>query len=145
MTIVMGLDQHRAQITAEWIDTNMAEIGRGGWRPRIESPSVGFWRGSVASSSRWRWRRRPGGGSWPRSCGWSARSSGKPLVASGNERLLRDGCEAGTRSGGRSGEPSSPSIELWMAFLCPTAGSWNRAHNAGIVAASLGNAHGPAW
>jgi transposase len=28
MTIVMGLDQHRAQITAEWIDTETGEIGR---------------------------------------------------------------------------------------------------------------------
>ena len=26
--IVMGLDQHRAQITAEWIDTATGEIGR---------------------------------------------------------------------------------------------------------------------
>ena len=28
MTIVMGLDQHRAQITAEWIDTATCEIAR---------------------------------------------------------------------------------------------------------------------
>ena len=28
MTIVMGLDQHRAQITAEWLDTSTAEISR---------------------------------------------------------------------------------------------------------------------
>jgi transposase len=28
MTIVMGLDQHRAQITADWIDTDSGEIGR---------------------------------------------------------------------------------------------------------------------
>jgi len=28
MTIVMGLDQHRAQITTEWIDTVTGEIGR---------------------------------------------------------------------------------------------------------------------
>jgi transposase len=28
MTIVMGLDQHRAQITAEWIDTDTGELGR---------------------------------------------------------------------------------------------------------------------
>ena len=28
MTIVMGLDQHRAQITAEWIDTETGEITR---------------------------------------------------------------------------------------------------------------------
>ena len=29
MAIVMGLDQHRAQITAEWIDTDTGELGRG--------------------------------------------------------------------------------------------------------------------
>ena len=28
MSIVMGLDQHRAQITAEWIDTVTGEISR---------------------------------------------------------------------------------------------------------------------
>jgi transposase len=28
MTIVMGLDQHRAQITAEWLDTSSGEISR---------------------------------------------------------------------------------------------------------------------
>jgi transposase len=28
MTIVMGLDQHRAQITAEWVDADTGEIGR---------------------------------------------------------------------------------------------------------------------
>jgi transposase len=29
MSIVMGLDQHRAQITAEWIDTATGEVSRG--------------------------------------------------------------------------------------------------------------------
>jgi hypothetical protein len=28
MTIVMGLDQHRAQITAEWLDTETGEVTR---------------------------------------------------------------------------------------------------------------------
>ena len=28
MTIVMGLDQHRAQVTAEWIDTETGEVSR---------------------------------------------------------------------------------------------------------------------
>jgi hypothetical protein len=42
------------------------------------------------------------------------------------------------RSGGRLGEPSSPTIELWMAFITkPTARSWYRAHNASIIAAYL--------
>jgi hypothetical protein len=34
-----------------------------------------------------------------------------------NERLLRDGCEAVARSGGLAGEPSSRTIDLWMAFI----------------------------
>ena len=29
MSIVMGLDQHRAQITAEWLDTVTGEVSRG--------------------------------------------------------------------------------------------------------------------
>ena len=28
MTIVMGLDQHRAQITADWLDTETGEVSR---------------------------------------------------------------------------------------------------------------------
>ena len=28
MTIVMGLDQHRAQITADWLDTSTGEVSR---------------------------------------------------------------------------------------------------------------------
>jgi transposase len=33
MSIVMGLDRHRAQITAEWVDTTTGEIGRSRVRP----------------------------------------------------------------------------------------------------------------
>ncbi len=29
MTIVMGLDQHREHITAEWLDTETGEVSRG--------------------------------------------------------------------------------------------------------------------
>ena len=55
-----------------------------------------------------------------------------------NERLLQDGCEMAARRAGRNGSPSSPTIELWMAFaLEPSARSWYRAHNASIVAAYL--------
>ena len=37
MTILMGLDQHRAQITAEWMDTSTGEISRGRVRPADRS------------------------------------------------------------------------------------------------------------
>src|SRR3954463_11515303 len=44
MAIVMGLDQHRAQITADWLDTASGEVsrarvapaGRAGWRRFLE-------------------------------------------------------------------------------------------------------------
>jgi transposase len=35
MAIVMGLDQHRAQVTAEWIDTDTGEIGRARVSPAL--------------------------------------------------------------------------------------------------------------
>ncbi len=55
-----------------------------------------------------------------------------------NERLLRDGCEAVALVGGRSGEPSSPAVRLWLEFVAtPTPSCWYRAHNASIVAGYL--------
>ena len=55
-----------------------------------------------------------------------------------NERLVRDGCEAVARAGGRGGAPSSATIATWMRFVRePTARNWYRAHNASIVAAYL--------
>ena len=63
---------------------------------------------------------------------------GSPWWRAVNERLLRDGCEAMARSGGKLGEPSSSTIGLWMSFIAtPTAPNWYRAHNASIVAAYL--------
>ena len=57
-----------------------------------------------------------------------------------NDRLLLDGCKAMARSGGLRGEPSSPTIGLWMSFIAkPTARSWYRAHNASVVSAYLEN------
>ena len=69
MAIVMGLDQHRAQITAEWIDTATGEIARARLAPAHREPVRRSWPGLLARSWRWRWRRRPDGGSSSRSCG----------------------------------------------------------------------------
>ena len=67
-----------------------------------------------------------------------AEAPGSPWWRAMNERLLRDGCESVARSAGLAGEMSSPTIELWMAFIDrPTASNWYRAHNASIVAAYL--------
>jgi hypothetical protein len=55
-----------------------------------------------------------------------------------NERLLQDGCESVALSGGMAGEPSSPAVRLWLAFIAkPMARNWYRAHNASIVSAYL--------
>ena len=55
-----------------------------------------------------------------------------------NERLLRDGCEAVALVGGRSGEPSSQAVRLWLEFVAtPTPSCWYRAHNASIVTGYL--------
>jgi hypothetical protein len=63
---------------------------------------------------------------------------GSPWWRAVNEWLLSDGCEALARAGGLRGEPSSPTIELWMSFItAPTARRWYRAHNASIVSAYL--------
>jgi hypothetical protein len=57
-----------------------------------------------------------------------------------NERLLLDGCEAMARAAGLAGEPSSPTITLWMTFIAaPTPRTWYRAHNFSIVSAYLEN------
>jgi hypothetical protein len=57
-----------------------------------------------------------------------------------NERLLLDGCEAMARSAGLIGDPSSPTIRLWMSFVAaPTPRTWYRAHNFSIVSAYLEN------
>jgi transposase len=42
MSIVMGLDQHRAQITAEWIDTETGEVSRGRITPADRQGVVRF-------------------------------------------------------------------------------------------------------
>jgi len=66
--------------------------------------------------------------------------AGSPWWRAVNERLLRGGCEAVARSGGRGGAPSSPAIPLWMSFVAdPRGRTWYRAHNATIVAAYLEN------
>lgn len=67
-----------------------------------------------------------------------ATPAGSPWWQAVNARLLRDGCEAVGRSGGRGGAPSSPAIPLWMAFVAdPRGPTWYRAHNATIVSAYL--------
>ena len=65
---------------------------------------------------------------------------GSPWWRAVNDRLLLDGCEALARSGDLPGQPSSPTIALWMSFIAaPTGRNWYRAHNASIVHAYLEN------
>ena len=55
-----------------------------------------------------------------------------------NTRLLRDKIEADLLAGAAHGDPSSRSVELWLAFLAaPSPRTWYRAHNASIAAGYL--------
>ena len=81
MTIVMGLDQHRAQISAEWIETTTGELSRVRIAAADRDAVRTFLTGSPTRVSRSRWKRRPAGGSWSRSssgsalrCTWPARA-----------------------------------------------------------------------
>jgi hypothetical protein len=42
VTLVMGMDQHRAQISAEWIDTVTGEVSRGRVAPAARAEVRGF-------------------------------------------------------------------------------------------------------
>jgi hypothetical protein len=56
--IVMGLDQHRGPITAEWIETETGEVRRARVAPAHREPVrrfLGRFRGEQLG---WRWRRR---------------------------------------------------------------------------------------
>ena len=44
MTIVMGLDQHRGQVTAEWLDTETGEVSRARVAPAQREPVARFLR-----------------------------------------------------------------------------------------------------
>lgn len=71
MTTVMGFDQHRAQITAEWLwlDAGTSEVVRSRITPTHRAEVRRFCEQLRAWSSRLRWKRRPAGGSSLMSCG----------------------------------------------------------------------------
>ena len=52
MTIVMGLDQHRAQITAEWIDTETGEVSRQRVAPAHREANSGVVRALLRKGSK---------------------------------------------------------------------------------------------
>ncbi|MFI5780709.1 hypothetical protein [Nocardia sp. NPDC051570] len=63
---------------------------------------------------------------------------GSPWWRAVNEQLLRDLCEARAIHGGHPGVPSSASVLATLDFICrPSAQSWYRAHNIGVVSAYL--------
>ena len=67
MAIVMGLDQHRAQITADWLDTDSGEVSRARVAPTDRAGVRRFLERFAGASLRSRWRRRRAGGSSSRS------------------------------------------------------------------------------
>ena len=103
MSIVMGVDQHRAQITAEWIDLVRGEISRARVSPADRVACAGSLSGSRASSWRSRSRRRPAGGSCRGAAG--GRRGGASRRAGGDRGAAR---EQEAREDRPCGRPSSP-------------------------------------
>ncbi len=66
---------------------------------------------------------------------------GSPWWRSVNERIIRDALEASLIAEG-SGEPSSPAVGMWLAFLsAPSPVTWYRAHNASVLTGYTKAAH----
>src|SRR4029434_4757694 len=73
MAIVMGLDQHRAQITAEWIDTETGEVSRSRISPAHRAGVRRFAERFRGQELEVALEATTGCGSWPRSCSVWAR------------------------------------------------------------------------
>ena len=105
MTIVMGSDQHRAQITAEWIDTETGEIARSRVAPAHREPVRRFLARFAGQELEVALEATTGGGSWLRSCGGSAR------WCIWRSQRRRRGC-AGRRSGPGASLPRPTALSL---------------------------------
>jgi hypothetical protein len=96
-TILMGLDQGRAQITAEWLETSTGQVSRSRVTPRgtvlVSASSLAA---SLAKNSRWRWKRQRAGSSWSRNsrlsargCTWRSRRRPRPCGGTRSARQRR--------------------------------------------------------
>jgi hypothetical protein len=99
MAIVMGLDQHRAQITAEWIDTDTGELGRGRISLALRGDVRRFFKRFAGQQLEVALERRRVGASSPRNCARSAPRS----ISPSRPRRRRGG---GTRSAPRPIAPT---------------------------------------
>ena len=83
MTLVMGMDQHRAQISAEWIDTLTAEISRARIAPADRMTSDGLPPRSENSRYSERGLFLFGGGAWIDVLCWLYQVSARLLLQFG--------------------------------------------------------------
>ena len=68
MSIVMGLDQHRAQITAEWLDTETGEVSRARVTPADRAGVRRFLARFAGQQLEVALEATTAGGSWWKSC-----------------------------------------------------------------------------
>ena len=68
MTIVMGMDQHRAQITAEWLNTETGEVSRAWMTPADRAAVRRFLARFAGQRLAVALEATTGGGSWSKSC-----------------------------------------------------------------------------
>ncbi len=123
MTVLMGLDQHRAQITGDWIDTDTGEVRRGRKRARDTArfgrshASAGVDRGCperrssclrIGPAHRWLSSATTTAPESPSSCARPARAGVGPL-ATQDGRGWRPYSGAGGRGGA---SPAKPRCDL---------------------------------
>ena len=135
MAIVMGLDQHRAQITAEWLDTDSGEVSSRSWmapaRPR--GGAAVRWSASAGQRARGRAggddglavRRRGAAASRRGRCIWPSRR--RPPPGAGTRSAPRT--TAPTRGTARAGDDRT------VAGVVDPARSHPRSARAGAAAA----------
>jgi hypothetical protein len=112
-----ALDWAEAQVAAACDDpaARLALLARTYHGPTGRAPRHLPFRRAALSFMRWQAQRgllNPRDAAPPGNVWWRAM----------NERLLRDGCEAIALVGGRSGEPSSEAVRLWLEFIATPTG-----------------------
>ena len=127
MSIVMGLDQHRAQITAEWIDTSTGDISaipEGRWTTYGDVADAAGNRDAARSIGDWLWRS-----------GGSKRAIGSRTRVS-RSRASAQAIDAATQLRNGVRLAGHPVLTLWRNDIWPRS---RRTSSAGSPSCPVGS------